>query len=113
MITDITEENEDEEEEEMLEVDEVEEEVDQFGPALVLDQSELEEPDRITPGDVYGGSFTPISPLPPVKEVTTSLKSSPSPSGSGHAGVTPLTEAALTRMIQEQKEAKAGDDHET
>ena len=113
MITDITEENEEEEEEEMLEVDEVEEEVDQFGPALVLDQSELEEPDRITPGDVYGGPFTPISPLPPVKEVTTSLKSSPSPSGSGHAGVTPLTEAALTRMIQEQKEAKAEDDHET
>lgn len=79
------------------------EEVDHFGPELVLPGSELEE------GTGTEGAMSPLSPLPPVgdDDAAGAAPSSAMTAGKGVGGKVPLTAEALA-MMEEEEEAKDG-----
>ena len=90
MIPGITEEDEDEDDMEDLEV----EEVDHFGPELVL-PSDVEGAVDDS-GETYTEPVSPLSPLPPPERAETPDSRRPSSSG------VPLTAEALAKMNEEE-----------
>ena len=94
MIPGITEEDEEEEEMEI-------EEVDQFGPELIL-SSDVDAPADDEHGEIYTEPASPMSPLPPARDAPTE------PKRSGSGGGLPLTAEALAKIAGGRGDEEGG-----